>query len=97
LERSYDFIAKRAAFLSSNLQRFQESVKQGSPVSLEMPMAQSVYEYDRFPPFFEGVLPEGFMLDSLLKGSKIDRSDFMTQIITVGHDLVGNVTVEAMP
>jgi len=66
----------------------------GSSVSLEMPTTTRVYEYDRFPPFFEGLLPEGIMLESLLRQAKIDRHDLMSQLITVGHDMVGNVTVE---
>lgn len=68
---------------------------QGPSVSLTMPLALKVYEYDRFPPFFEGVLPEGMMLEGLLKRAKIDRNDLMSQLIQVGGDLVGNVTVEA--
>lgn len=68
----------------------------GPSVSLEMPTSQSVYEFDRFPPFFEGLLPEGIMLEGLLLQAKIDRHDLMSQIIAVGGDLVGNVTVEAV-
>jgi len=66
----------------------------GLPVSLEMPRSQIVYEYDHFPPFFEGLLPEGIMLEGLLRHRKLDKSDYMSQLLAVGHDLVGNVTVE---
>lgn len=69
---------------------------EGSCVSLEMPLQGRVYEYDRFPPFFEGVLSEGIMLEALLRLAKIDRDDLMGQLIAVGKDLVGNVTVEAL-
>ena len=65
----------------------------GPSVSLEMPTTELIYEYDRFPPFFEGLLPEGVMLEGLLRQTKIDRNDLMSQIIAVGKDLVGNVTV----
>lgn len=68
---------------------------QGPSVSLTMPTDQLIYSFDRFPPFFEGLLPEGMMLEGLLKQTKIDRNDLMAQIIAVGRDLVGNVTVEA--
>lgn len=68
----------------------------GQSVSLEMPTTTHVYEYDTFPPFFEGLLPEGMMLEGLLRQAKLDRDDYMNQLITVGHDLVGNVTVEAV-
>lgn len=65
----------------------------GPSVSLTMPLSEKIYEFDRFPPFFEGLLPEGIMLESLLRFSKIDRNDLMAQLIAVGKDLVGNVTV----
>jgi serine/threonine-protein kinase HipA len=66
----------------------------GAPVSLNMPASQRIYEFDAFPPFFDGLLPEGFQLEALLKQHKIDRRDYFAQLVTVGHDLVGNVTVE---
>lgn len=68
----------------------------GGSVSLTMPTSQSLYEFDRFPPFFDGVLPEGPMLEGLLRGRKLDRDDLMGQLIAVGGDLVGNVTVKAL-
>ncbi|MBS4168453.1 HipA N-terminal domain-containing protein [Parachlamydia sp. AcF125] len=65
----------------------------GQPVSLEMPLIKLSYDYDRFPPFFEGLLPEGLMLEGLLRQTKLDRNDLMRQLIAVGGDLVGNITV----
>ncbi len=69
----------------------------GPSVSLEMNTKTRIYDFNRFPPFFEGLLPEGMMLEGLLRGSKIDRNDLMSQLIMVGHDLVGNVTVQEAP
>ncbi len=66
----------------------------GSSVSLEMPLIKRIYDYDRFPPFFEGLLPEGTMLEALLRKTKTDRDDYFSQLMIVGHDMVGNVTVE---
>ena len=65
-----------------------------TPVSITMPLSNSVYEFDTFPPFFDGLLPEGFQLDGLLLFRKIDRNDLFSQLVTVGNDLVGNVTVK---
>jgi serine/threonine-protein kinase HipA len=59
-----------------------------------MPISQKEYLFDRFPPFFDGLLPEGIMLEALLRNGKIDRDDHMSQLLVVGHDMVGNVTVE---
>jgi serine/threonine-protein kinase HipA len=66
----------------------------GDPVSITMPIQQSSYEFDSFPPFFDGLLPEGYQLDGLLKFRKIDRNDFFSQLMAVGDDLVGNVTIK---
>ena len=66
-----------------------------APVSLTMPVSRKVYEFERFPAFFEGLLPEGVMLDGLLRKYKLDKNDLFGQLIQVGHDLVGAVTVES--
>lgn len=66
---------------------------QGPAVSLTMPVSQRAYHYDRFPPFFEGLLPEGFQLDSLVRREKLDQSDYFGQLLVVGNDLIGAVTV----
>ncbi len=66
----------------------------GTPVSLTMPLSHRVYEFDSFPPFFDGLLPEGYQLEGLLKFGKIDRNDLFSQLVAVGNDLVGNVTVK---
>ncbi len=65
-----------------------------NPVSLTIPISQSAYEFDDFPPFFDGLLPEGYQLEGLLKFGKIDRNDLFSQLLAVGDDLVGNVTVK---
>lgn len=65
----------------------------GDPVSLTMPTATRIYEFNSFPPFFDGLLPEGHQLEGLLKTAKIDRDDLFSQLVAVGDDLVGNVTV----
>ena len=45
---------------------------------------------------FEGLLPEGFNLDALLRNHKIDRDDNYSQLIATGADLPGTVTIEAL-
>lgn len=66
----------------------------GESVSLTMPADASVYEYSEFPPFFEGLLPEGIQLEALLRLKKIDRDDLFGQLIAVGEDMIGAVTVK---
>ena len=66
---------------------------QGPPVSLTLHPSQQVYEFDAFPPFFEGLLPEGMMLEGLLRQRKLDREDCFGQLLATGEELVGAVTV----
>ena len=76
----------------------------GAPVSLTMPIytvdegnpdffGKGGYEFTTFPPFFDGVLPEGGQLEGLLRIRKINRYDYFSQLLAVGQDLVGAVTV----
>jgi serine/threonine-protein kinase HipA len=65
----------------------------GDPVSLAMPVTQRVYEFNRFPPVFEGLLPEGYQLEALLRRNKIDRHDLFGQLVAVGQDVVGSLTI----
>jgi len=66
----------------------------GLEVSRTMPLKEKVYDFDRFPPFFDGLLPEGVQLEGLLKLKKIDKHDYFSQLIAVGGDMVGAVTVK---
>ena len=65
----------------------------GQPISVTMPVEKQEFKYDHFPPFFEGLLPEGVNLEMLLRTKKIDRDDPFSQLMTVGEDTVGAVTV----
>ena len=67
---------------------------QGPPVSLTMPVIDRLFSYSRFPAFFEGLLPEGIMLDGLLRQLKIDRQDYFSQLLAIGEDTIGAVTVK---
>lgn len=66
----------------------------GSPISLTMPIQKNLYEFKAFPPFFEGLLPEGYLLESLLRKYKLDSSDYFGQLLIVGKDVVGAVSIE---
>lgn len=66
----------------------------GPPVSLTMPVAGRQFSFSGFPPFFEGLLPEGIMLEGMLRRLKIDRRDYFAQLVATGQDLVGAVNCE---
>ena len=67
------------------------------PVSLTMPVTPAAYDFDHFPPWLEGLLPEGEQLEAMLRRCKIDRKDFFRQLVVTGQDLVGSLTVREIP
>ena len=67
----------------------------GRPISLAMPIATKVHEFKNFPPVFEGLLPEGIQLDAMLRRYKLDRTDLFGQLLLVGNDVVGSLTIQS--
>ena len=66
----------------------------GRPISLALPVREAPYDFDRFPPVFEGLLPEGLPLEAMLRQYKIDKKDLFKQLVTVGEDVVGSLTIK---
>ena len=66
----------------------------GPVVSVTLPKGK-VHEFNKFPSFFEGLLPEGENLEELLKTLKIDRRDYFGQLLAVGQDTVGAASIYA--
>jgi len=65
----------------------------GEPVSLALPVRVDPYDSPALPPVFEGLLPEGVQLEAMLRRHKVDRNDLFTQLLIVGADVVGSLTV----
>ncbi len=71
-----------------------DSAYKGYPISLTMPLDRQQYEFDTFPPFFDGLLSEGYQLEAMLRQNKLDRDDKFSQIVLAGADTVGAVTIK---
>jgi serine/threonine-protein kinase HipA len=81
--------------LEQNRYRFTYAREyRGQPISLALPVREMPYEFDKFPPVFEGLLPEGLQLEALLRQYKIDKQDMFRQLVIVGEDVVGSLTVK---
>jgi serine/threonine-protein kinase HipA len=65
----------------------------GVAISLTLPVHEAVYRFSAFPAVFDGLLPEGPQLEAILRKHKIDRKDSFRQLLIVGADLVGSLTV----
>jgi len=66
------------------------------PISLTIPLTQEKYFSDRLFPFFENLLPEGFLLDMTVAKLKIDKNDKFNILLHVGKDTVGAVSIEPL-
>ncbi len=80
--------------ISSKEYLFQYNPSYDGPlISLTMPVRKEAYSFDSFPPFFDGLLPEGFQLEALFRQKKLDRNDRFGQLLVIGSETVGAVTV----
>lgn len=70
---------------------------EGPPISVAMPTSQDVWPFDQTPPVFDGLLPEGYNLDVLLRRGKLDADDIMGQLEAIGSDTVGAITLRVRP
>lgn len=61
----------------------------GPPVFIGWPLYEKEKHWEEFPAVFDGVLPEGVLLEQLLAKHKLDRSDKWGQLVAVGQDLTG--------
>ena len=63
------------------------------PISLAMPLQKEKYHSKTLFPFFEGLLPEGWLLELTSQTLKIDPNDKFNLLLHTGSDTVGAVTV----
>lgn len=63
------------------------------PVSLTLPLRAKPYTTDGLHPFFENLLPEGWLLELATKKLKISKDDGFGLLITTCADCVGAVEI----
>lgn len=70
-------------------------IKEAKPVSLTLPLRQEPFEQKTMIPFFDGLIPEGWMLDIITDNWKVDKKDRMNLLLLACKDCIGNVSVVA--
>lgn len=63
------------------------------PLSPTMPLQSEEYTKEMMFPVFDGLIPEGWMLDIVRKNWKIDPRDRMSLLLTCCRDCIGNISV----
>lgn len=62
-------------------------------LSFNMPVRAEPYRDQRLFPFFEGLIPEGWLLDIASKSWKINRNDRMGLLLACCRNCIGAVSV----
>lgn len=62
-------------------------------ISLTMPLSEKPYNEKILFPFFDGLIPEGWLLDIAEKSWKINRRDRMSLLLACCKDCIGSVSV----
>ena len=64
-----------------------------SAVSLTMPLSKDMYRSKTLFSFFDGLIPEGWLLDVVSRNWKIDVRDRVGLLLVACRDAIGNVSV----
>jgi serine/threonine-protein kinase HipA len=62
-------------------------------ITFTMPVTDKPYTDRRLFPFFEGLIPEGWLLDIASKSWKINPNDRMGLLLACCHNCIGAVSV----
>ena len=63
------------------------------PVSLTLPLREAPYRDKVLFPFFDGLIPEGWLLDIVHQNWKIDPRDRMSLLLICCKDCIGCVEI----
>lgn len=69
------------------------SLPDAEPISLTMPLQPEPYEAKTLFPFFDGLIPEGWLLDVAEKTWKLKTRDRMGLLLACCRDCIGKVSV----
>ncbi len=70
------------------------SKENAEPVSLTLPLTNGTYSDKVLLPFFDGLIPEGWLLEIAEKNWKLDARDRMGILLATCRDCIGAVSVE---
>ena len=65
-------------------------------ISLTLPLRSDPYKSSVLFPFFDGLIPEGWLLEIAQRNWKINPNDRMGLLLTCCRDCLGAVSVERM-
>ena len=85
-DEGYVFLYEESYLLNPN----------AKPISLTMPLSKDPYQDKILHPFFDGLIPEGWLLQLVVEKWGINKNDRMGLLLTVCEDTIGAVTVKGV-
>ncbi len=82
-ENGYSFSYDEDYLLSGNAE----------PISLTLPLTSKPYQSSTMFPFFDGLIPEGWLLDVASKNWKLNPNDRMGLLMTCCKDCIGAIGI----
>lgn len=67
------------------------------PISLTLPVRAEPYDWPRLHPFFENLLPEGWLRDIALRRLHLADSDLFGLLLATCGDCIGAVEIQTEP
>jgi len=67
--------------------------KDPKPISLTLPLREETYKSKVLFPFFDGLIPEGWLLDIAVRNSDISILDRMGLLLLCCKDCIGAVSI----
>lgn len=67
--------------------------KDSQPISLSFPFTNETYREKYLFPFFDGLIPEGWLLDVAVENWKLNPRDRMGLLLACCRDCIGAVSV----
>ena len=69
------------------------SLEKAKAVSMTLPLQEEAYTSPVLFPYFDGLIPEGWLLDVALRNTDISILDRMSLLLTCCKDCIGAVSV----
>ena len=69
--------------------------KDAKAISLTLPLREQSYQARTIHPFFDGLIPEGWLLILTSRNWKLDQNDRMGLLLAACENCIGNVSIRS--
>lgn len=85
-DEGYEFSYLQSYLLANN----------AKPISLTLPLQEHAFKSGMLFPFFDGLIPEGWLLDVAMRNMDVSILDRMSLLLACCKDCIGAVSIESI-